>query len=276
MEPDRMGKKPEISIVTVALNAASTIRDCVESVKRQTLPVEHIIIDGLSRDGTADVARRFAQQSAIIVSEPDEGLYDAMNKGLGTVTGEVVGILNSDDFYAHSEVLSMVAKQFENPDLDACFADCIFVDREDLGRIVRYWKSRPFEKHLFHRGWMPPHSTFFVRRRVYEKYGGFNQAMGSAADYELVLRFLVRHEVRVAYIPEVLVIMRMGGISNAGFWNRLQAHRFCREAWKINGLKPRPWTALFRPFSKVGQYLSRGPQRKPWLDNDWPRKKPPE
>jgi len=264
-----MGKTPAISIVSVTLNAASTIRDCVESVKYQTQPAQHIIIDGHSRDGTPDLARKYALPSATIVSEPDKGLYDAMNKGLSLATGDVVGTLNSDDFYPHSRVLSLVAKAFEDPELEACYGDLIYVDRKNVERIVRYWKARPFEKRLFYQGWMPPHSTFFVRRSVYEKHGGFNLDLGSAADYELMLRFLVRHEVRVGYIPEVLVIMRMGGVSNVSIRNRIQAHRLCREAWKINGLKPKPWTVSARPLSKLGQYLSRGPRSRPWLDDDW-------
>ena len=265
-----MSKPLTISIISVTLNAASTIRNCVESVKFQTYPAEHFIIDGLSQDGTPALARRYALPSATIISEPDKGLYDAMNKGLNLATGDVVGILNADDLYPHGRVLSTVAKAFEDPELEACYGDVIFVDRESIGRIVRYWKAKPYEKRLFYNGWMPPHTTFFARRSVYEKHGGFNLEFGSAADYELMLRFLVRHEVRVGYIPEVLMIMRMGGVSNVSIRNRLKANRLDRRAWKSNGLKPKWWTMAAKPLSKLKQYLARPPQDRPWLDEDWP------
>ncbi len=221
-------------------------------------------------DGTLEVSKKYASPSATIVSEADRGLYDAINKGLALATGEVVGTLNADDFYPHNRVLSMVAKAFENPKVEACYGDLVYVDRDDPSRIVRYWKSQPFRKRLFFDGWMPAHPTFFVRRSVYESFGTFNLDQGSAADYELMLRFLLRHNVQARYIPSLLVVMRTGGLSNQGLVQRLRANRLDKQAWTINSLSPMPWTLLAKPVRKIFQFLYQGPHSRPWLDDEWP------
>ena len=190
-----------------------------------------------------------------MVSEADTGLYEALNKGLALATGDVVGILNADDFYADAQVIARVAARFESSDVDSCYGDLIYVDPVDLSRVLRYWRSRPFHKGLFRYGWMPPHPTFFFRRSCYERYGGFNTSLGTAADYELMLRYLYKHGASSTYIPRLMVVMRTGGLSNASFRNRLRAHQGCRIAWHVNNLKPRMWTTLARPVSKIGQYL---------------------
>jgi glycosyltransferase involved in cell wall biosynthesis len=275
------GTGSNISLITVMLNAVSTLRDNLESVGRQCLSVEHILVDGGSIDGSLTIASRFPHVSRIL-SEPDRGIYDAMNKGLDLVTGDVVGILNADDFYAGPDVLVKVANAFENPKVDACYGDLIYVrdygngpipsergglagdaerlngrpwEKEDRFKAVRYWRAGPYEKKKFYWGWMPPHPTFFVRRPVYEKFGGFNLNLGSAADYELMVRFLLKHNINAVYIPEVLVKMRTGGKSNASLKNRLIANRFDRMAWKVNGLNPYPWTLTVKPLRKIGQYF---------------------
>jgi glycosyltransferase len=267
---------PPITIITAVYNGSSTIADCLVSVSSQTVPVEHLIIDGASTDTTLDIVRAISPH-ARIVSEPDRGIYDAMNKGLRPATGEIIGILNSDDVYADDMVLEQVAHAFEDAVVDACYGDLVYVKEMGTGHraqderenrspstahqspfaVVRYWKSGPFAPQSFYWGWMPPHPTFFVRRSVYEKYGLFNLDLGSAADYELMLRFLLKHRINVRYIPEVLVQMRVGGASNVSVAARINANRMDRKAWEINGLKPYPWTFICKPLRKLPQWWQR-------------------
>jgi len=147
---------------------------------------------------------------------------------------------------------------FEKQNIDSCYGDLLYVDKNDKNKVIRYWKSSEYKHGKFKQGWMPPHPTFFVRRKIYEKYGYFNLALGSAADYELMLRFLVKHRITTAYIPEVLVKMRIGGKSNSSLRNRIRANRMDRMAWKVNDLKPYPWTLWMKPLRKIGQYFLRG------------------
>jgi len=245
---------PILSLITATWNAADTLAHCLDSVAAQTVPVEHLLIDGGSSDGTLEIAERYHSGLARVVSEPDQGIYDAMNKGIALASGEVVGILNADDFYPHPQVLEQVLTRFENPAVGACYGDLRYVDGEDVSRTVRFWHSGGFDAKKFYHGWMPPHPTFFVRRSVYERFGGFKLDLGSAADYELMLRFLLRHGVSASYIPEVLVHMRTGGVSNASLKNRLKANRNDRRAWEENSLKPYPWTLILKPLRKLGQW----------------------
>lgn len=244
-----------LSVVTVVRDGAATIGDCLASVAAQTLPAEHVVIDGASTDGTAALVRAFRPAVARLVSEPDAGIYDAMNKGVRLAAGAIVGTLNADDAYAHPRVLERVAAAFEDPAVDVVYGDLEYVDRDDPARVVRSWKAGAFTPGAFLRGWMPPHPTFFARRRAYQRCGLYDPALGTAADYELMLRFLVRHGLRAAYVPEVLVRMRRGGASNRTLGARLAAHRMDRRAWEVNGLAPRPWTLPLKPLRKIGQFL---------------------
>ncbi len=246
----------KLSIITVVLNNRAVIKGCIESVLNQTYrAIEYIIVDGGSTDGTSQVIEEYHGGISKWISEPDLGIYDAMNKGIRMASGDVIGILNSDDFYPHPEVLSKVANVFLQCSNDSCYGDLDYVDSVDIGRTVRSWRAGNFLKSRFYWGWMPPHPTFFVRRIVYEKYGTFNLKVGSAADYELMLRFLVKHKVTAAYIPETLVKMRTGGVSNASLKNRMRANRMDRKAWEINGLKPFPWTLWLKPLRKIPQFI---------------------
>lgn len=244
----------DISVITAVRNCAGTIEDCITSVRHQTHPVEHIIIDGDSTDGTQEIVERHRADIATFIYEPDKGFYDALNKGLARATSEIIGVLNADDVYANTNILARVLKSLNDGKVDSCYGDLVYIDAIDTGRIRRYWRSGPYHEKRFYQGWMPPHPTFFVRREIYEKYGVFNLDLGTAADYELMLRFLVRHKITTSYIPEVLVKMRMGGQSNVSLKNRLAANRMDRVAWKVNGLKPYPWTLILKPLSKISQW----------------------
>lgn len=245
-----------ISVITVVKNGAATIRDCIESVRNQDHPVEHVFVDGASRDGTPDIIREHAAEDSRIVSEPDDGIYDAMNKGISLTTGDVVGMLNADDFYAHNKVISTVADAFRDRAVDACYGDLIYVDPQRTDSVIRYWKSCSATDRLLYCGWMPPHPTLFVRRNIYQEFGGFRTDLGSAADYELTLRFFLKYRIRAVYIPQLLVTMRSGGASNATLSNRLMVNLWVYRAWRINGLKPKLWTIPARLLSKFIQYYS--------------------
>ncbi len=219
------------------------------------LPIEHIIIDAQSSDNTLKIINMHCGKNTRIISEPDKGIYDAMNKGISLAVGDVIGILNADDLYTHSDVLQQVATIFEDASIDCCYGDLDYVDSVDVKHIVRRWHSGDYKPELFYRGWMPPHPTFFVRRSLYEQFGTFRLDMGTSADYELMLRFLLKCGARVAYLPDILVKMRTGGASNASLRKRLQANRMDRKAWDVNGLKPYLWTLYLKPLSKLTQYI---------------------
>ena len=245
----------KISIITATYNSARTIRDTLKSVAAQDSgDIEHLIVDGLSKDETLSIVKEFDHVAAVL-SEKDDGIYDAMNKGVRAATGDIIGILNSDDFYVNESVLSKVKKQFEDPAIDAVYGDLQYVDASNTGRIIRNWKAGSFSPRKFYYGWMPPHPSFFVRRQVYDRVGLFNTSLRSAADYEIMLRILVKNKCRAAYLPEVLVKMRSGGMSNATLKNRIRANQEDRLAWKLNELKPYFFTLYMKPIRKIGQFL---------------------
>lgn len=247
----------KISLITATYNSAITVRDTLRCIQEQDYPdIEHIIIDGGSTDDTLQIIAEFPH-IAKVISEKDKGIYDAMNKGIAVATGDVTGILNSDDIYAHSKVISTVAATFSDKGVQAAYADLQFVQRDNLNKVVRTWQAGKYSKRSFYYGWMPPHPTFFVRREVYNKVGVFNPDLGSAADYELMLRILLKHEIPAAYIKQVIIKMRMGGVSTASLQNRLKANSQDRLAWKINGLDPYFFTLYMKPLRKLGQFLKR-------------------
>ena len=248
---------PLITVITASYNSGSTIADTLTSVAGQTYPkIEHLIIDGASTDDTLKIVSNFPHVSSCI-SEKDHGIYDAMNKGIILAKGDVIGILNSDDVYANPTIITKVAQAFDDPEVDAIYGDLQYVNLNDTNKIVRYWRSGYFSTRNFYYGWMPPHPTFFVRNSVYKKAGHFNTSLRSAADYELMLRVLLKHQLKATYIPEVLVKMRTGGLSNASFRNRLRANQEDREAWKLNGIKPYFFTTWLKPVRKIFQYVNR-------------------
>lgn len=245
----------KISIITATYNSAATVRDTLKSVASQSYPaVEHVIVDGLSKDNTLDIVKKYPHVAQVI-SEKDKGIYDAMNKGIDLVTGDVVGILNSDDFYAHDDVLEDVMDLFRDPAVDCVYADLQYVDAVDTNKVVRTWISGKYKREKFLYGWMPPHPSFFVRKELYNELGKFNLSLRSAADYELMLRFLYKNHKKPAYLSDIIVKMRAGGMSNASLKHRLRANGEDREAWRLNGLKPYFFTTWLKPARKLAQYI---------------------
>lgn len=246
----------QLSIITVVLDNMAFVNDAIISVlQQQEVDVQYIVIDGGSNDGSLEIIKSFGDKISIVVSEPDEGIYDAMNKGLALATGDIIGFLNADDFYAHTNVLQHIANAFSETNCDALYADLDYVSRSNKNKIVRRWRSGRFDKKRFVKGWMPPHPTFFVRKEIYSKLGGFNKQLYFAADYELMLRFCYFNDIKVSYLPEVTVKMRLGGQSNRSIKNRIKANIQDRNAWLMNGVKPKWYTFLLKPLSKIKQYL---------------------
>ena len=244
-----------VSIITATYNSAATLRDCLQSVAKQSYtPIEHIIIDGASKDDSLSIAQSFAH-IAQVHSEKDQGIYDAMNKGIAHATGDIIGILNSDDFYVDERVIQDIVTVFENSNCDVVYADLQYVDRERTDKIIRTWKSGTMQQRSFLYGWMPPHPTVFVRRKVYEQYGAFNLSLKSAADYEFMLRVLYKEKCPVAYLPKTIVKMRDGGQSNQSIKHRIFANREDKKAWALNGLQPYFFTLLLKPARKLIQYF---------------------
>lgn len=248
----------KFSIITVSYNSSDTIADTVHSVSSQTHPdTEYLIIDGASRDGTLKILDSLKDKIDILISEADQGIYHAMNKGIKKAGGDIVGILNSDDIYADELVLMDVAKIFENQETEAVYADLVYVERSDTDKIKRKWISGKYTHGDFRKGWMPPHPTFFVKKSVYDKYGAFNLDFSSAADYELMLRFIHKHQIKIDYLPRVIIKMRVGGQSNVTLKNRLNANKEDQKAWQVNGLKPGKFTFIRKPLSKLGQFFKK-------------------
>ena len=205
----------KISVITAVYNRQQTVGQALDSVLSQSHPaVESIVIDGASTDGTLAVLEPYRASLGVLVSEPDLGIYDALNKGIRHATGEVVGFLHADDIFENSLVLTKVAAAFQDSSVDAVYGDLVYVRHDDISQVIRYWKSGLYDDDALSRGWMPPHPTLYVRRAVYDRLGGFDTRYRIAADYDTVLRFLAVGKIRAAYIPEVLVRMRAGGISN--------------------------------------------------------------
>ncbi|MDP3673070.1 MAG: glycosyltransferase family 2 protein [Telluria sp.] len=226
-----------ISVITAVFNRASTLGESLRSVQAQTWPgVEHIVIDGGSTDGSLEVLAQHRDGIAQMVSEPDKGIYDALNKGIRRATGDVVGFMHADDAYASPDALRRVAEAFENPAVGAVYGDLVYVNKDDASRVVRYWRAGQYHRQRLTHGWMPPHPTFYVRREHYQRLGGFDTRFRIAADYDNMLRILWAGQVQAAYIPRVLVRMRTGGTSNRSLLNIVQKSCEDYSALRQNGI----------------------------------------
>lgn len=242
-----------ISLITVTYNAESTIQRCINSVVNQLFKhIEYILIDGNSSDGTKLIIEHNEKYISIFKSEPDLGIYDAMNKGLQLATGDIVGMLNADDYFVNSEVLLKIAETFDRSGADILYSDLDYVDQD--GKIIRKWRSGEFRARNFNWGWMPPHPTFYVKRACFDKYGLYDLRFGTAADYELMLRFMYHTPVRVAYLNQVTVKMAAGGISNKSYRNRIRAWASDYSAMKKHSLIFPAWSLLLKPLRKIVQF----------------------
>ncbi|MCE3280647.1 MAG: glycosyl transferase family 2 [Bacteroidetes bacterium] len=246
----------KVSIITVCFNSASTIETTIRSVVSQDYKnIEYIIIDGSSTDNTLSIVGKYKDSISKVISEKDNGIYFAINKGISLASGNIIGILHADDFYSDNHVISKVVDAFRKTGADTLYGDLHYVNRTETTKITRHWKSGEYWDGLFYKGWMPPHPSFFVQKKCYDMYGTYNTSLRSAADYELMLRLLHKHKCSTVYLPEVLVKMRVGGKSNVTLLNRIKANREDKKAWLLNGLKPGFFTFIRKPLSKLGQFF---------------------
>lgn len=244
-----MENKIKISIVTATLNCSRTLSECLESIEQQNYSNrEHIIVDGVSSDETVDIINKYIDHIAIFKSEQDRGIYDALNKGIQLATGDVVGFLHADDLYASDDVLSKIAKAFEDPTVCGVYGDLEYVSQQDTSKVIRRWNSNSFKKQDLNWGWMPAHPTLYVRREWLSRIGGFDIGYKISADYLIVLKLFTQPDFKTLYIPEVLVTMRLGGASNKSIgailkkskedWHALRSCDFnvptalCAIVWK--------------------------------------------
>lgn len=245
----------KVTIITATYNSSDTVRDTLLSVASQSYrSIEHIVVDGASTDHTIDIVNEFPHVSRVI-SEKDNGIYDAMNKGIAMATGDIIGILNSDDFFSDENVVTRIVQAFNQSGCDAVYGDLLFVDRQNVNRIKRVWIAGDYRPTLLYRGWMPPHPTFYVRRHCYEKFGNFNTQFKVAADYDILLRLLLVNRIRVTYIPRVLINMRTGGVSTRSLRQRLSINKEDQLVWKLNNQNPKWYTLYCKPLYKLKQFI---------------------
>lgn len=248
----------KLTVITVCQNACATIAEAVESVHGQThADVEHIVVDGASDDGTLDILEKYRDRITTLISEPDDGLYFAMNKGIEAATGDYIGFLNSDDVYHHERVLDSIANALAGGQHEAAHADLVYVRRDDPSRVVRYWSSKPYTPGMFEAGWHPAHPTLFVKTALLQELRGFNTRYRYHADFDLMVRLFVDRGVTSVYIPEVLVRMRTGGQSTSSPGN---IYRGNRESWNIarrSGIARTPLWVARKLGYRVGQYFRR-------------------
>ena len=241
-----------ISIITATYNSAATVRDTIESVLNQThSDWELIIKDGGSKDDTLGICRSFADKRIKIVSCPDDGLYDAMNQGIKTATGEIIGILNSDDFFYDNHVLGRIVTAISDETIGCVYGDLQFVDAKDTSKVVRIWKGSQYQKGGFRKGWHPAHPTFYARKKCFNEYGAFDTSFEVSADFELMLRFIEKHQVSSRYIPHYFVKMRMGGESTGSLKNIIKGNQNILRAFEKNGISRPPFYLVRRLAPKV-------------------------
>ncbi len=244
----------KISLITSCYNAEAHIGRCIESVIAQNCPnLEYIIIDGGSTDNTLSVIKKYESYISRIVTEPDKGVYDAMNKGIQLATGEVVGTLNADDYFAANDILKTIENIFITKNTDIVYGDLDYVDFNET--IIRRWRTKAYIKGIFNWGWMPPHPTFYCKRSLFDKLGLYKLDYGTAADYELMLRFMHATNLNTFYINKVLIKMQLGGLSNKSFSNRLKAWENDLKAMRKNGIRLPLLTLIMKPVRKVLQFF---------------------
>lgn len=247
----------KVSIITVTFNSEKYLADCINSVARQNhKDIEHIIIDGKSTDRTLKIIRQNADHISYWKSETDRGMYDAINKGLEVATGDIVGILNSDDMFASADSVRSIVDCFETTDTDSVYGNLIYVDAENTGKVIRYWKGISYKRYRFRYGWMPAHPTFYIRRSLLKQYGLYENHYFTAADYEFMARYLFLHKVSSHYIDAMLVKMRSGGISNITLKSRFRANRRDFLAMRKNKIPFSFAVSILKPLIKLPQFNS--------------------
>lgn len=247
----------KVTLITVTFNAEKHLAACIESVLRQDYTdIEYIIVDGASTDGTLAIVDRFSSGISKWVSERDGGMYDAINKGMALATGDVIGILNSDDILASSTIISKIVGCFREHNVDSIYGDLVYVDGDDTSKVHRYWKGSTYNRSAFQWGWMPAHPTFYIRREMVEQLGGYETHYFTAADFEFMTRYLYRHRVSSCYLPELIVKMRRGGMSNGSLKKHLRANRRDYLALKRNNIPFPFFASLVKPIRKLPQYIS--------------------
>ncbi len=246
----------KVSIITVVYNNQKTVDYAIQSVLSQDYPnIEYIVIDGQSTDKTLEKIKPYQNRIAHFLSEPDQGIYDAMNKGLKLATGDIIGILNSDDFYANNNIISEIVNEFQKKQVDLVFGDIVFVKPDNLEKVTRYYSSANFHPKKFAWGWMPAHPSCFLKREVYEKYGIFKIDYKIAADYEILTRFMAKHGISYSYIPKVFVKMRTGGVSSANLKSNWILNQEIVRACRENDIKTNMAKVLLKYFTKVFQLI---------------------
>jgi glycosyltransferase len=245
----------KISLITPVFNNASEIEETLHSVFSQDIPnLEYIVIDGGSTDGTLDILKKYSDKISILVSEKDKGLYHALNKGFSIASGDILGLIHSGDLFAQNDILKKIGSKFIESDIDVLYGDLVYVQKIQPSKIVRYWKSGNFSNGRLAWGWVPPHPSLFMKREHYQKLGPFNTDYKISADYDLMLRVLKDSDLKIHYLPEVLVRMRTGGKSNNSFKNLIDKSI---EDWKIirKNRSGHLHTLFFKKFSKISQYF---------------------
>ncbi|MBK9289618.1 MAG: glycosyltransferase [Flavobacteriales bacterium] len=245
------------SLITVCYKAGEQLAETVASVRAQTHPdIEHIIVDGASPDeATKAVLQRLTDGRTLIISEPDQGVYDAMNKGLARATGDVVGFVNAGDMLEAPDVIAKLDAEFRNGGADVIYGDANMVDPDDIRKVRRFWKGGDYDRNNFRKGWMPPHLGTYIRRSAYQRFGHFNLHFRIAADYELMFRFLYKHRLHARYVPLTIVRFRLGGASNKSVKHIWNANREVLQAWKVNGEPVSPLLMLAKPLRKLAQFF---------------------
>lgn len=245
----------KVSIITATYNSAATIHDTLASLESQTYPdIEYIIVDGASKDNTLEVIRQNCSRVSQLISEPDKGIYDALNKGISKSTGDIVGFLHSDDLLAYPEAIQDLVDSFKSGNHDAVYADLEYVQQENINKVVRHWKSGHYNRNKLQYGWMPAHPTFYMKRNLYKEMNCFDLSYKIAADYDSVLRYLWRGNINTGYLPKVLIKMRVGGISNRSLVNIFLKTHEDIKAMRNNGLFW-PLAVTLKNLSKIPQFL---------------------
>lgn len=248
----------KVSIITISFNSVKTIEDTINSVLSQTYQgIEYIIIDGSSNDGTKEIIGTFKNGISKFISEPDKGLYDAINKGIQIATGDIVGILHSDDFFYNNMVIEKIVKAFDENEIDAVIGDVQFVDPVKTSKVVRYYSSKKFTPEKFRFGVMPAHPSFYVRRKLFENFGSYKTDYKIAADFELALRFLLIHRIRYKYLQMPFVSMRRGGVSNESIGSNITLNKEIARACRENGISTNYFLIYSKYLTKIFQFFGK-------------------